>query len=322
MSEDVFTREHFHRFLRKRWKENGISLAKGKRVGISIDELVKHSANRNAKLKLPFVDLWVAVLDECISWTISLATVVYGDRAADKGLSDFEKALTLIIAKVIADSTSIRHLILLGFDTSARAVLRSVSEYMEVLVAIIHKPEFSTDFLASDTPDAAQRFWEQHLRGGKIRRKVEAAWADFFKEEGDEAAKWFANWGRGSHPVLSGTAHPSYAGGLFAAIPLNGKYEDENWLGFWGSKADTSVETVFIYVQFMFPILLLSRGFPFEGSEPYIHRPYDEKNELHRHVKVGGDILASVILSLGSQENTQYLFPDLDVSIYGGDRDS
>lgn len=231
-----------------------------------------------------------------------------------------EKASILIPSKIISDSTAMRHLILLGFDTSARSILRSVSEYMEVFVAILHKPTFAEEFNASDTPEAAQQFWEQHLRGGKIRRKVTDAWNDFFENKNTDAARSFANWGRSSHAILSGIIHPSSAGGMFAAIPLKTEYPEENWLGFWGDRADASVTTIYIYAQFVFSVLLLSRHFPFEDYEPHIKRFYDETNEWHRHVRIGRDILASFILSAESEANAPHLFPELDLSIWGDER--
>lgn len=318
MNQEIFTKEMLRRHLRKMWAEKGFPLADDDHVGVSVHELVTHSAERNARHDLPYVDLWIGILDECISWFISLHTVVLSQTSPNNQFSDFEKTATLIVGKIIADSTAIRHLIQLGFDSSARTMLRSVSEYMELLVAIFHKPKLASEFVTSDTPEGAQQFWEQHLRGGKIRRKVKEAWVDLFQGEADGGATWFANWGRSSNQALSGIIHPSFMGGVTAAIPLKAEYRDENWAGVWGERADASVETVFIYVQFMFPILLLSTNIPFSEEQSYILRTYDETDELHRHVQIGRHILASVILSLGAYAGSKHTFPDYDMSIFGG----
>jgi hypothetical protein len=301
------------------WETRGFPLAEDECIGVPISELVAHSVKRNSELQLPFVDLWIAIFDECISWLISLNAVVYGERQQRESLTDFDKAIVLILNKIIADSTAMRHLILLGFDTSARTVLRSSSEYMEVLVAVLHRPEFASEFVKSDTPEAAQEFWQNHLRGGKIRRKVHAAWDDFFQNDHSELAGWLTNWGRSSSDVLSALTHPSFAGGLFASIPLNTRYSDENWLGIWGSKAEISAETISIYTHFMFPILLLSGDFPFKGYNDYIQITYDETKEFHRQTRVGRGILASLILSAGDKNNARHVFPELDLSIFSDD---
>jgi len=218
--------------------------------------------------------------------------------------------------------SAIRLLVIAGYDTSARTILRSLSEYLEVLVAIIHKPIFADAFVLSDTPEGAQKFWEENLRGGGIRKRVEAAWKDFFNNDGKAAAEWFANWGRGDIPMLSGLAHPSLGGGLFSTIPLKVKYHKDDWPGFFGDKAESSVDTIFILLKFIFPVLLLGREFPFDKSSQEISRKYDDSDELHRHVKVGKDILASLILSLSQESNIAHVFPDIDMSIWPEDSKS
>jgi hypothetical protein len=312
--------DEFQERLRSFWTERGFPVPEDSRIGISIAELVELSRQRNDQLQLPYVDLWVAILDEHISWFISIYYVVWTERNETLAATDFEKSVSLLLGKIIADMTAIRHLVIAGFDTSARTLLRSLSEYLEVLVALIHQPEFSDAFVVSgDSPGDAQNFWETHLRGGKIRRRVAAAWNDFFSASNSKgAAEWFANWGRGANPILAGLAHPSFAGGLFAIVPPKAKHTDENWLGIWGDKAESSVQTIFILLQHIFPVLVLGRNFPFGVSPPYLSAPfvYDEGKEMHRHVHIGRDVLTSLILSIGIDTNTPHFFPEIDMSIW------
>jgi hypothetical protein len=68
----------------------------------------------------------------------------------------------------------------------------------------------------------------------------------------------------------------------------------------------------------VFPVLLLHRKYPFEGFGGVTAATiqFDENNELHRHVKIGRDILASLVLSLGSEQNHQFVDPQIDYSIF------
>ena len=316
-----FTVEDFKRHLRSQWEQSGFTVPEGDQVGIPIASIVEHSRERSAFKKTPHIDLWVAVLDEHISWFVSLSSIVWNKAVEDSPKSQCELCLFLVINKVIADMMSIRHLVLAGFDTSARTILRSISECLEVLLAVIHQPSFADAFMKSDTPKGAQEFWQRHIRGGALRKRVEAAWQDFFAgHENTEAAKWFANWGRGSVPMLSGLAHPSLAGGLFSTIPLKAQYGSDSWPGFFGDKAEASVDTIYILLQFVFPVLLLDQGFPFDSPSRHfaVARIYDETDELHRHVKVGRNILASVILSVSDERNRR-VFPGIDYNIWPSD---
>jgi hypothetical protein len=69
----------------------------------------------------------------------------------------------------------------------------------------------------------------------------------------------------------------------------------------------------------MFPNLLLNHKFPFGKYDTHMEGKgikYDETNTLHIHVSIGRDILASLILSLNKDTNVQYVFPDVDMSIW------
>ena len=293
-------------------------MADDDRVGLDVKELVAASTERNGALETPYVELWVEILDELISWQVSLLNVVYAERIRGAALSDFERSVSMVLMKVIADSTAIRHLILLGYDTSARAILRSTGEYLEVLVALLDDPGLACAFVDSDTPEGAKSFWETHLRGDKIRRRIKRAWRQFFKEnpEYESTGLWFAGWGAGFQMELSSLLHPSFAGGMLTALTGGGRRRHENWLGVWGGRSDASVETVLILASFMFPVLLLHPTFPFEGFEDHLGAcvAYDERDELHRHVRIGRNVLGSLILSLCKESNAPHVFPEEDWS--------
>lgn len=312
----MFTADQLRTHLRGEWEKNGCKIAPDERVGLEIAELIEHSRERALSAATPYVKLWVTVLDEFISWHLSLFSTIY-PSPNDEPWTHFQRSVYMLVGKIIADSLSLRHLVVLGFDSSSKTLLRSLTEYMEVLVAVLHKPSFAEEFVKSDTPEGSKHFWSQHLRGGKIRRRVEDAWRTFISD-GDGAAEWFANWGRESNDLLSGFAHPSFAGSMFAAVPLKTAYSDEAWLGIWGDPSDGSVETIFTYAKYMFPILLLSRDFPFNGftEELGFELKFDEKNEFHRHLTAGRNVLGSLILSLCAENNRPHVFPEYDLSIW------
>ena len=251
---------------------HGCQYSRDHRPGISISELVELSEQRNRELDLPSLDLWIAIFDEFISWQISLLTVLYGERNAQALSTNFDKSITMLLMKIVGDSLALRHLILLGFDTAAKTILRSTAEYMELLVAILSDPSLADEFSNTDTPVRAKQFWEKQLRSKHIRQKIKSAWRKQFpNKEFRETVDWLADWGSTSNPVLSGLAHPSLAGGMFTAAPLKQAYDDDDdWLGIWGSKAESSTHTIAMYGSFMFPILFLNPGFPFEDFDEYM----------------------------------------------------
>src|SRR5262249_16785069 len=135
----LFTKQNFQSYMRSQWREKGFNLTKAQRVGVPIDDLVRHSRKRNSKTKTPYLDLWIAILDEYISWQLSLLVVLYGSRKKRK-FSNFDRSVIVVLMKIASDSLAIRHLILLGYDVAAQTLLRSVGEYAELFVAILDDP--------------------------------------------------------------------------------------------------------------------------------------------------------------------------------------
>ena len=306
----MFTREHFDRYMRAQWAGKGEALAPDARLGIAISELVASSIERNAKLDAPYLDLWIAILDEMNSWLVSLLSTVYCPaKTRDMPMNDFERSVVVLLGKLIADTTALRHLIALGFDGSARTLLRSITEYVHVVVALIDDPALASEFVAAETPQTANAFYFRQLARGRLHKRLEAAWASFLKSGGD-AAKWFADQQRRQGTLLSGTAHPSFAGGTQAVMGFIEAAPDENWLGHWGAKSNLSVATIALYADSFLPLVLLF-DYPFDGFDTVLTKPirYDSADEMHRHVKLGRPVLASMILSLNKESNIAHIYP-------------
>ncbi len=205
-----------------------------------------------------------------------------------------------------------------GFDVQAKILLRSTAEYMEALVAIIDNPDLASEFAILEEPGKSGKFWKKHLARGKVRYKIRKNWDEFFVGEEQATVQWFANWGHRSMALLAGLSHPTMAGGFFTAIPLKSKYSEKEWPSMFGERSDASVSTISIYMSFIFPILLVCRGFPFDIAWPHVHQKikYDANDELHRHVHIGRDVLSSLVLSLVKETNLKYVYPEPDLSIF------
>lgn len=310
---DVFTAKDLKSYLKKRWSSVGCSLKHHQRMGVSIGKLVNYSAKRNGKLKDPHFELWIAVYDEFVSWLVSLAAVVHWNkRKRPYQPTDFEQAVVILLMRIVSDSLAIRHLMLLGFDASAQTQVRSTTEHMEVMVAILDDPAMATEFCKSRDVRSANKFWKAYLSKQKIRPRIKAVWMKFFSDD-HSAAKWFANWGNSDYPELSAIAHPSFMGCVHAVLPAKVNCSDEAWLGVWGDRSLTSIGTTRTYISFLFPLILAIDGFPFGKKTKLFAKPrrYSPDNELHRHVKYGRSVLGSLVLSLNSESNVPYIYPQV-----------
>ncbi len=310
---DHFTAADLRKWFRRKWKDAGCDLKRNSRLGVSTVDLIRHSAKRSKGLKDPHFDLWIAIYDEFVSWLVSLVTVAHWDsRKTPYKPTDYEKAVVLLLMRIVADSLAIRHLMLLGFDAAARTQVRSTTEHMEVLIAILDDPQMGIEFCKTRDATASNKFWKAYLSKHKIRPRVKEVWLRFFRGE-HGPAKWFANWGSSEYSELSAIAHPSFMGCVHSVLPAKAKYTDEIWSGMWGDRSLSSIGTIEIYISFLFAVIIAVSDFPFGKRTKYFGRPrrYSAANEIHKHVKHGRSVLTSLVLSLNSNDSHPYIYPEV-----------
>ena len=55
----MFTKDHFDRYMRRQWADrHNVHLAGDNRIGVSVDELVTHSVQRNTAAETPYL-AWI-----------------------------------------------------------------------------------------------------------------------------------------------------------------------------------------------------------------------------------------------------------------------
>ena len=313
MAEPFTAAADLKKFLRKKWKDAGCNLKRKQRLGISTGDLTRHSAKRSRRLQDPHFDLWIAVYDEFVSWLVSLVTVAHWNNQKNPYQpTAYEQAVVLLLMRIVADSLAIRHLMLLGFDAAARTQVRSTSEHMEILIAILDDPAMGIEFCKTRDAAAANKFWKAYLSKHKICPRIKEVWLKFFRGE-HSAARWFANWGSSEYSELSAIAHPSFMGCVHSVLPAKATYTDENWLGMWGDRSLSSIGTIETYISFLFPAVLAIGDFPFGKKTKLFGKPrrYFATNEMHKHVKHGRSVLGSLVLSLNKTSNHPYIYPEV-----------
>lgn len=84
-------------------------------------------------------------------------------------------------------------------------------------------------------------------------------------------------------------------------------------LGVWGDRSLSSIGTIETYISFLFPLVLVLGDFPFGKKTKHFGRArrYVATNELHKHIKCGRTVLASLVLSLNKTTNHPYIYPEV-----------
>src|SRR5690349_2060958 len=118
-----------------------------------------------------FSDLMI-LFDEYICWMYSICLytqfVLLKEKKSEKERKNVIFMLHLVGA-ICSFGLSVRALIFSGFDVSAKQITRSIGEYIDTFILSSFDESVVSDFLGTDNPEAANKFWHKYLSKGKSK---------------------------------------------------------------------------------------------------------------------------------------------------------
>ena len=109
------------------------------------------------------IGLWIGILEQCIQWLAqfqdTLGHAITGPDAIERLVVPYA-----ILGASIAQAVAIRRLSLGGLDISARSLLRTLLESLDLANLTIFDSEAEQDFLQADTQEGARTFWNKYTR--------------------------------------------------------------------------------------------------------------------------------------------------------------
>jgi hypothetical protein len=284
--------------VRRLWKETGETFPLQSKDAVGA--IYAHSMLINEKAISSQLHNNVVFYDQFVIWLVQLATALnFAPELLEK--SKKPTSYRFLVGAICSFSLSIRHLVCFGHDVAAKILVRSLSEYIDVLALLIARPELTSEFEQEDFT-TSNEFWHRHVKGVKARR---ALWNSL--GAGSEQTEWYreiTDWRKQEDTILSIAAHPSYVAAVMSTFPLDSVVSASASIegpGFIGHVTDASIRTLVYAMYSLFMLVALSR-FPFgeqQQFEPLI--VYDEKADAHRHIPAGRHVLMGIIAFLSDK---------------------
>lgn len=154
----------------------------------------------------------LALFDQALVWLIAL------NRAARAGAGvgglaltpDQWRAAEVLSARMTETVPALRLLILSGFAAPALQLARSVSEDVDMLLALLLRPRLAGQFLGCSTADEANEFWRRHIAGGRAFRVVAEKLYTIGLDHSDNSE--YGRWRREVLTLLGSATHSSALG--------------------------------------------------------------------------------------------------------------
>ncbi len=226
-----------------------------------IEEMLASTRESNQEKKLPYLDLWIGIYDHLIYWMSLLSILAEAIFFSTPRPDNFSKAIFALACRLVSDLIAVRHLILLGHDTAATVLTRSLCEHIDLITAMYLDPSLAEPFLLADTPNKSNEFWHRHLSKKKLDRRLEAAWVNFLKRHSptDEVIdNGASDWVRSDQRILDGFTHPSFLPSFFAALPFSTAHEEPAIPSYFGNRTDGSVMTLRVICTRLFEFFVLT----------------------------------------------------------------
>lgn len=154
----------------------------------------------------------LCLFDQALIWTMAL------HRAARAGLEvtglrlgrEQLCALHLLSGRMIETVSALRLLVLSELAAPALQLARSVSEDVDMLLALLLRPKLAQQFVACGTADEANEFWRRHISGGRAFRQVAEKLYSIGLDHSDQSE--YGRWRREVLTLLGSAVHSSPLG--------------------------------------------------------------------------------------------------------------
>ncbi len=260
-------RSEFHEFLDNLWAENEL---------------------RAQELLQP----WLSIFEFGLEW---LAHVHIALNNKDDIESNPDRRVPwVLLGSASAFGWSLRRLCLTGFDTPARALLRTYVESLLLCITVLHDKELAKAYQEADTDEKVVNFWHTQASPKRLHRRIMEIERNFGMDSDLVAA--MTAWRREEYEVLSQSSHLSYIAAALTCFPILIEDEEKQRPGIFGMASANSHRTLSYaalttwYFCFMSFKKLIS---PTGGSGSLL--TFDKEDENHRTIVIGSRVLSSIV---------------------------
>lgn len=151
-------------------------------------------------------------LDQALIWVCAINCAArHGAERTDLALvAEQILALEMMSARLIETVTALRMLALSGLSAPALQLARSVSEDVDMTLALLLRRRLARQFVACATPEDANSFWRRHIAGGRAFRMVAEKLYSIGLDHSDQSE--YGQWRREVLTLLGTAVHSSPLG--------------------------------------------------------------------------------------------------------------
>ncbi len=210
----------FNQFIEETWEkavniffaENSFSPPYKTDFDQYLDRVSKEAEEKSRKDLQP----WISIIEIAIQYLSSVHIVI--DEARSNVFDVELLSPWALTGAACSQAVSIRKLCLNGLDASAKIILRSLVETLNILTITTYDPILRKQFQTNQEFEAANKFWRKYFRTQQVNMKLKEIMSKLTLDE--ETQNMLLEWQKEEIQLLHQTVHTSYiAAAVSSAVP-------------------------------------------------------------------------------------------------------
>jgi len=203
------------------------------------------------------------------------------------------RAVWALIGSAVSFGLSIRRLCLSGFDTPARALLRTYTETLFLCIVALHDRNLATAYVAAENDSDVKDFWHKTASPKNLHERIIIIEKKIGLDDG--VIEKMTAWRREEYEILAQSSHLSYLAAALTALSPKLDDKEKYAPAMFGIASAHSLRTMSYaaittwYFSRFSHALLLGKN----SAECLI--VLDKENEWHQRIVAGRDALSAVI---------------------------
>ena len=238
---------------------------------------------------------WLAIFELGIEWLSYVHVALTNSLDDRKGvMGDRYLAAWSLAGSAVSFGLSTRLMCISGFDTPAKALLRTYAEALLLCLAILNDKAMAKVFVSSDDDADIKNFWHSMASPKNLHMRI----MEIEKNSGlsTKDVESMMAWRRQEYEILSQSSHLSYPASVFTSRTVAlGQGDDVARIAVWGQASESSKRTMFYasattwhFSRYCYQYLI--------GRKPTeALLVLDKNDEWQRKIVLGRDVLAHLV---------------------------
>lgn len=218
--------------------------------------------------------------------------VMLNEELKREPVNEDARPVWALVGAAVSFGLSIRLLLLNGFDTPAKALLRTYVETLFLCIVLLHDRSLARAFKAAETDEEVRNFWHSSASPKKLHEQlIEIERRIGFDEE---TVQSMTQWRREEYEILSQSSHLSYPAAAFTVLAPKLGEETTVGMAFMGLATEYSLRTIYYAASatWYFSRMVHAKILGYDSAEALV--VLDKENELHQMYVAFRDALSTV----------------------------